>query len=166
MRTALPLLLLLLASATAHAQSGRERTQRAFDVVYELSLDNPTTEKLFPMIAIYERDRAKLAVEQTEITDQLRVTSDPAAADKLLDKSLATQRALLAVEQRFVTSLRKLLGGSRAARARMILFAPGTDTDPQWAPPAGGHDLFPPGSPLRGPEPCDPFAQMHGCNRR
>jgi hypothetical protein len=151
-----------------------ERMQRALAIVDELHLDDATTAKLFPVLSDYEQERDRLTGEYWSLHDRAAQERDHAAADRLLDRLLATHRALLAAETTLVTRLRQLLPKDQAARARVMLTAPTSAGSPR----TSVHDpdaLFPPGSRLsKGQAPargsvaqpsgsCDPFAQMHRC---
>jgi hypothetical protein len=149
------------------------RMQRALAIVDELHLDDVTTAKLFPVLSEYEQDRDRLVGEYWSLHERAAHERDHVAADRLLDRLLATQRSLLATETTLVTRLRQLLPADQAARARVMLTAPAAA-----AVHTGVHDpdaLFPPGSrlskgqaPARAPVaqpagPCDQFTQMHRC---
>lgn len=165
MRTLVALVVVALTSSLAHAgpedDRRRERIFRALTVVDELQLDDATIARVFPVLSAYEKDRDKLIGEYDAVTAQLATATDPTTADKLLDQSLATQRALIAVEAKLVVKLRQLLPAAQAARARVMLLA----AVPPAPTPVRAYDpgaLFPPGSSLTA-SPCDPFTQMHRC---
>jgi hypothetical protein len=155
-----------LAAAGPHPDGKqRDRIYTAMSLIEDLELDETTSGKLFPVLSRYQQDRDRLRDEVDALTAQIDRTSEPATLDRLLDRSLATQRAQIAVEAKLVVKLRQILPADQAVRARIILVAHGV---PQGAPPRSGYGpgdvkLFPPGSPLA--PPCDPFAAMHGCAR-
>jgi hypothetical protein len=164
-----------LAGPDDHRQRD-DRMQRALAIVEELHLDDATTAKLFPVLSEFEQDRDRLLGEYWSLHERAAYERDHVAADRMLDRLLATHRSLLATETTLVTRLRQLLPADQAARARVILTAPSPGGG--WSTHAGSHDpdaLFPPGSqlakraaPARAPvaQPtgsCDPFAQMHRC---
>lgn len=167
MRTLVALLVLVVASP--HALAGpdddtrrRDRIFRMLTLADELRLDDVTTAKLYPVLSSYEQEREKLLDEYRSIIGRLHGATDPAVADKLLDDSLATQRALIAAEAQFVVKLRQVLPVELAARVRVTLSS--TTRSPAADTRRASYDreaLFPPGSPLTGR--CDPFAQMHRC---
>jgi hypothetical protein len=152
-----------------------DRMQRALAIVDELHLDDTATAKLFPVLSEYEQDRDRLVNEYWSLHDRAARERDHVAADRLLDRLVATHRSLLATETTLVTRLRRLLPADQAARARVMLTAPMSGGG--WSH-TGVHDpdaLFPPGSRLSTPRTparvpvaqptgtCDPFAQMHRC---
>jgi hypothetical protein len=142
----------------------RDRIYAAMSLIDELQLDETTSGKLFPVLSRYQQDRDRLRDEYDALSEQIDQTAAPATLDRLLDRSLATQRAQIAVEAKLVVKLRQLLPADQAMRARVILVAHGIQGDPP-RPSYGPGDvkLFPPGSRLA--PPCDPFAAMHGCAR-
>lgn len=144
----------------------RDRIYTAMSLIEDLALDETTSGKLFPVLSRYQQDRDRLRDEYDALTTQIGHAAEPATLDRLLDRSLATQRAQIAVEAKLVVKLRQLLPADQAMRARIILVAHGIPQDSPPPPPSYGPDevkLFPPGSPLA-PR-CDPFASMHGCSR-
>jgi hypothetical protein len=175
MRTQLTAVVLALACSAAVAgpeeDAKRDRTYKAMSLIDELHLDETASGRLFPALSSYLRDRERISAELATVTDLLGKASDPATVDRLLDRSLAAQRALIAVEATVVVKMRKILPADQAARARILLIqpvAPRPQQPPpevQPAPPAteprDPEALFPPKSPLT--RRCDPFAQMHRC---
>lgn len=182
----LAVIVLLLGASRAEAQSS-ERRSSVQSVGDALQLDDKMTQRLLTIMTIYDREREALQAKDVELRDAIRVTTDPVAADKLLDQRLALQRQVVAHEQKLVRKLRAILRPVQATRARVMLLGPvdplatgggPSNTAAIAAPPAvttirRGGDLFPPGSQLgveaivATPDPtrCDPFAQMHGCRR-
>jgi hypothetical protein len=169
-------MVMILVASPGDAQP-RERLVRALDVVDELKLSDATMSRLLPLVKAYDREREALLAKDVDLLSAIRLTTDSAALDKLLDQRLAVQRTLLAKEQKLVRQLRAMLKPQQAARARVVLL--GVDFVESGVPmPAPvedaprGTDLFPPGSPIAVDEPtprrhinhtCDPFASMHGC---
>jgi hypothetical protein len=169
MRTLCAVAILLAVCAVAAAgprddPKKRDRIYAAMSLIEALALDETTSGKIFPVLSRYQQDRDRLQDEYDTLTAQIGHTSEPTTLDRLLDRSLATQRAQIAVEATLVVKLRQLLPADQARRARLILVAHGT---PRVEPPprtyGSSTTLFPPNSRLA--LPCDPFASMHGCAR-
>jgi hypothetical protein len=169
MRTFCAVAILLAVCALAAAgprddPKKRDRIYAAMSLIEELALDETTSGKLFPVLSRYQQDRDRLRDEYDMLTAQIGHTSEPTTLDRLLDRSLATQRAQIAVEATLVVKLRQLLPADQARRARLILVAQAEP--PHGSPPtyrSASTTLFPPRSKLV--PPCDPFAAMHGCVR-
>jgi hypothetical protein len=141
----------------------RDRIYAAMSLIEELQLDETTSGKLFPVLSRYQQDRDRLREEYEALSAQIGRISEPDKLDRLLDRSLATQRAQIAVEAKLVVKLRQLLPADQATRARIILVAQVPHDAPSPPSYAGTRStLFPPKSP---PPRCDPFAAMHGCAR-
>lgn len=171
MRTLATVVLLTFACTAAVAgpdddAQKRDRLYRAMALVEELHLDETASGRLFPAVSRYLQDRERYSVELATVTELLGKTAEPAAIDRLLDRSLAAQRALIAIESKLVVTMRQILPAEKAARARVLLINPQPPALPVPQPqpqPLASHDresLFPPKSPLVH---CDPFAQMHRC---
>jgi len=173
MRIQLTAVVLALACSTAVAgpdeDAKRDRTYKVVSLIEELHLDESTSGRLFPALSSYLRDRDRLSTELASVTELLGKTTDPASVDRLLDRSLAAQRGLIAVESTVVVKMRKILPAEQAARARVLLIQPAPRPQPAPVPPQPTPELaprdpgslFPPKSPLTNR--FDPFAQMHRC---
>lgn len=149
------------------------RALRAYTLTEELSLDEATAGKLFPLLSRYDDEFDKLLVARVDLEKRL-VTADqikdPKQVDKLIDDAAANQRALWDTEAKRLTELRKIL--TPAQVARVLVFLPalerkiqnqlrrvvrGKKADRMEAP--ADDDLVPP--PKK--RPCDPFSSKTGC---
>ena len=95
----------------------RIRMMRAMVLTEQLDLDAATAEKMFPILARYDDDLAKLLGERKQLRRQLaaaRKRGGP-ALDGLLDKLVANQRARWAAEEQRFADLRRLLTPEQAA---------------------------------------------------
>lgn len=114
----------------AAAQQRREqikeriRALRAYALTTQLSLDQATAGKLFPLLARYDDALDKLLVQHVALQRRLRQAgqlSDPAAINQLVDEALANQRALWNLEEQRIADLRKILTPAQTARVLIVL---------------------------------------------
>ena len=137
MRAVLVLLVLALIAPTASAQptpgpgaaQRRERIKkrvlavRASTLIDELSLDEPTSAKLFPVLGKYDGEFEKLLVSRAEIMRRLQSAAslDPKAIEKVIDEAVANQRGFWDVEDKRLAELRKILTPVQIARLLIVL---------------------------------------------
>lgn len=114
----------------AAAQQRREqikeriRALRAYALTTQLSLDQATAGKLFPLLARYDDELDKLLVQHVALQRRLRQADklrDPAAINQLVDQALANQRALWNLEEQRIADLRKILTPAQTARVLVVL---------------------------------------------
>lgn len=102
----------------------RIRALRAYTLTEELSLDEKTAGKLFPLLAKYDDEFDKLLVARADLEKQLQAASaqtDSKAVDKLIDDAAANQKALWDTETRRLADLRKILTPQQVARTLVVL---------------------------------------------
>jgi Spy/CpxP family protein refolding chaperone len=102
----------------------RIRALRAYALTSQLSLDQATAGKLFPLLARYDDELDKLLVQHVALLRRLRQADklrDPAAINQLIDEALANQRALWNLEEQRITDLRKILTPAQTARVLIVL---------------------------------------------
>lgn len=114
----------------AAAQQRREqikeriRALRAYALTTQLSLDQATAGKLFPLLARYDDELDKLLVQRVALQRRLRQADklrDPAAINQLIDAAIANQRALWKLEDERLADLRKILTPAQTARVLIVL---------------------------------------------
>jgi hypothetical protein len=117
-------------AAGSGAQAKREKikqrilTMRAWALTQELSLDEPTAAKLFPVIAKYDDAFARLLRESVELRRaaiDAAARNDDRALDDVIDKIVANQRARWAAEEARFKDVRKVLTPAQAARILVVL---------------------------------------------
>lgn len=102
----------------------RIRALRAYTLTEELSLDEKTAGKLFPLLAKYDDEFDKLLVaraEQLKLLDAAGAQTDSKAVDKLIDDAAANQKALWDTEVKRLADLRKILTPQQVARTLVVL---------------------------------------------
>lgn len=102
----------------------RIRALRAYKLTEELSLDEATAGKLFPLLARYDNEFDRLLGVRADISKRLRQASrgqDARAADKLIDEAVANQRAFWDLEEKRLAELRKILTAQQTARLLVVL---------------------------------------------
>lgn len=100
------------------------RSLRAYAVTTELSLDEKTGGRLWPVLAKYDDEIDKLLQQRIDVQRRLATADqlkDPKAQDRLIDESIANQKAFWSVEERRVAELRKLLTPAQTARLLVVL---------------------------------------------
>jgi hypothetical protein len=100
------------------------RTMRAFTLTEELSLDEPTAGRLFPVLARFDDETDKLLQRRVELNRKLRhadTMRDPRQIERLLDEAIANQRAFRELEDRKITELRKLLPPPQMAKLLVVM---------------------------------------------
>lgn len=135
-------MLIALAFVTAvpvvHAQPGRGvaaaskrerikkkiRALRAYALTEELSLDEATAGRLFPVMAKYDDELDRLLAQRADLERRLDASGDvkdPRALDKLIDEAIANQRAFWDSQERRLAELRKILTPAQTARLLVVL---------------------------------------------
>jgi hypothetical protein len=100
----------------------RIRALRAYTLTTELSLDEQTAGKLFPLLAKFDGEFDKLLQQRMDIQRRLVAPSqDAKAIDKLIDEAVANQRALWDTEDKRLAQLRKILTPAQTARVLVVL---------------------------------------------
>lgn len=100
------------------------RSLRAYAVTTELSLDEKTGGRLWPVLAKYDDEIDKLLQQRIDVQRRLATADqlkDPKAQDRLIDESIANQKAFWSVEERRIAELRKLLTPAQTARLLVVL---------------------------------------------
>lgn len=140
MRALLVALAILLAAPVASAQpqpqpaapnaQRREeikkkiRTLRAYALTTELSLDEKTGGRLWPVLAKYDDEIDRLLQQRIDVQRRLanaRQLRDPRSQDKLIDDALANQKAFWSVEERRLAELRRILTPGQTTRLLVVL---------------------------------------------
>lgn len=169
MRIALACLVVVVLGSPVSA----EPASRAQAVVDALSVDAVTANKLIDLIAHHDLELDRLQHERAALERRL-VTAhrlDPKSVDRLLDDTVANQRAIAQVEERLLARVRQVVPAHQAARLLTLLAvtepssddtAPVTIAVTPRLPVARAPESLPAtGAPAR--PACDPFASMHGC---
>jgi hypothetical protein len=102
----------------------RIRALRAYTLTAELSLDEQTAAKLFPVLAKFDTEFDKLLTARVDIAQRLQAAGslkDAKAVDKLIDEAVANQRALWDTEAKRLAELRKILTPAQVARVLVVL---------------------------------------------
>jgi Spy/CpxP family protein refolding chaperone len=130
------LLIIMLLAVTASAQAPRGpavdkreqvkkkiRAMRAFTLTDELSLDEKTAAKLFPILSRWDDVTDKLLQQRVDI--QRKLTSgqitDSKQLDKLIDDAVANQKAFWDLEDKRLAEMRKVLTPQQTARLLVVL---------------------------------------------
>jgi hypothetical protein len=101
----------------------RIRAMRAWVVTEQLDLDAATAEKLFPILARYDDELARLLAERKQLRralEQARQAGGP-AIDEALDRLIANQRARWSAEEQRFADLRAVLTPEQAAELLDLL---------------------------------------------
>ncbi|MCE9573851.1 MAG: hypothetical protein K8W52_11945 [Deltaproteobacteria bacterium] len=97
---------------------------RAWMITRELSLDEATAGKVFPVLAKYDDQFAKILRENLDLRREAEAAAarnDDKALDGVVDKFLANQRARWAIEEARFKDVRRLLTPAQAARLVVML---------------------------------------------
>jgi hypothetical protein len=100
------------------------RSLRAYALTTELSLDEKTGNRLWPVLAKYDDEIDKLLQQRVDVNRRLATADqlkDPKAQDRLVDEAVANQKAFWSVEERRVAELRKILTPAQTARLLVVL---------------------------------------------
>ncbi len=130
------LLIVMLLAATASAQAPRGpavdkreqvkkkiRAMRAFTLTDELSLDEKTAAKLFPILSRWDDVTDKLLQQRVVIQRKLNSgqITDSKQLDKLIDDAVANQKAFWDLEDKRLAEMRKVLTPQQTARLLVVL---------------------------------------------
>ncbi|HEY0252776.1 MAG TPA: hypothetical protein VGC41_14675, partial [Kofleriaceae bacterium] len=102
----------------------RIRALRAYTLVEELGLDEKDSQRLFPVLDKFDDEFERLYVERAQLQKQLDGApdlKDKKQVDKLIDDSLANQRAIWNLEEKRVAEVRKILTSAQVARMLVVL---------------------------------------------
>jgi hypothetical protein len=102
----------------------RIRALRAYTLTEELGLNEQDAGKLFPLLAKYDDDFDRLLLERQQLQQQLDAAGDlkdKSAINKVIDQSIANQRATWDVEAKRLAEIRKILTPAQVARMLIVL---------------------------------------------
>jgi hypothetical protein len=102
----------------------RIRALRAYTLTEELSLDEKTAGKLFPLLAKFDDEFDKLLTARVDLEKRLQeagAQTDGKAIDKVIDEAAANQKALWDTEVKRLAELRKILTPQQVARTLVVL---------------------------------------------
>jgi hypothetical protein len=102
----------------------RIRAMRAYLLTEELSLDEQTAARLFPVLARYDDEIDRLLEKRIDVQRRLRradALRDGRVIDRLIDEALANQRGFWDVEDRRIAELRKVLAPAQTAKLLVVL---------------------------------------------
>jgi hypothetical protein len=99
------------------------RALRAYTLTDELQLDERTAARLFPVLAKWDDVTDKLLAQRGDIARQLAVPDgkDPRMLDRLIDDSVANQKAMWDLEDKRIAELRKILTPAQTAKLLVVL---------------------------------------------
>ena len=100
------------------------RSLRAYALTTELSLDEKTGARLWPVLAKYDDEIDKLLQQRVDVQRRLATADqlkDPKAQDRLVDEAIANQKAFWSVEERRLAELRKILTPAQTTRLLVVL---------------------------------------------
>ena len=99
-------------------------TLRAWMITRELALDEATAGRVFPVLAKYDDQFAKVLRENVDLrreAESAAARNDDKALDNVVDKLLANQRARWAIEEARFKDVRRVLTPAQAARLVIVL---------------------------------------------
>ncbi|HTL37521.1 MAG TPA: hypothetical protein VL326_30530 [Kofleriaceae bacterium] len=150
MRLIVALLVILVGSATASAD-------RAMTIAQGLQVTPEQAATVAATLARYDADLYKLRYERAELRRQMLSEHTDRTNQQLLDDTLANARALVALDEALITSLRAQVSADAIVHVLMMLNASEPEA-PRMLPPQR------PGAVTkRSRNGCDPFEQMHRC---
>lgn len=100
------------------------RAMRAYTLTEELSLDEATAGKLFPVLARYDDETDRLLQKRGDIQRRLRradTLHDARAVERLIEEALVNRRAFWDLEDRRIGDLRKILTPVQSAKLLVVL---------------------------------------------
>lgn len=100
------------------------RSLRAYALTTELSLDEKTGSRLWPVLAKYDDEIDKLLQQRVDLNRRLQAVDqlkDPKAQERLIDEAFANQKAFWSVDERRLAELRKILTPAQTARLLVVL---------------------------------------------
>jgi hypothetical protein len=102
----------------------RIRALRAYTLTEELGLNEADAGKLFPVLAKFDDEFDRLLAERQQLQQALDGAGDlkdKKAIDKLIDQSVANQRAVWEAEDKRIAEIRKILTPAQVARTLVVL---------------------------------------------
>jgi hypothetical protein len=103
------------------------RALRAYTLTEELSLDEHTAARLFPVLSRYDDDFDRLLEQRVELHRRLQRAAarggghDPRAIDRVIDEAAANQRAFWDLQDKRLETLRKILTPTQTAKLLVVL---------------------------------------------
>jgi len=99
------------------------RTMRAYTLTEELSLDEATAGRLFPLLAKWDDVTEKLLAQRVDLTRQLKKAAQlpPRQIERLVDEAIANQRAFWDLEDKRLAEIRKILSPAQTAQILVVL---------------------------------------------
>lgn len=100
------------------------RVMRAYTLTEELSLDEKTASKLFPVLSRWDDVTDKLLVQRSDLQRRLAAAAaikDPKLLDQLVDEAVANQKAFWDAEEKRLAELRKILTPAQTVRLLVVL---------------------------------------------
>jgi len=100
------------------------RALRAYTLTEELSLDEQTAGRLFPVLARYDDETDRLLEKRVDVQRRLRradTVRDSRTIDRAIDDAIANQRGFWELEDKRITELRKILTPVQAAKLLVVL---------------------------------------------
>jgi Spy/CpxP family protein refolding chaperone len=99
------------------------RAMRAYTLTEELSLDEKSAAKLFPILSKWDDVTDKLLVQRVDIQKRLNQSgnADPKTLDKIIDEAVANQKAFWDLETQRLAEMRKVLTPAQTARLLVVL---------------------------------------------
>jgi hypothetical protein len=103
------------------------RALRAYTLTEELSLDEHTAARLFPVLSRYDDDFDRLLEQRVELHRQLRrvtargASHDKRAIERLIDVAAANQREFWDLQDKRLETLRKILTPTQTAKLLIVL---------------------------------------------
>jgi hypothetical protein len=95
---------------------------RAYRLTEELSLDEATAARVFPLLTRYDQQVEQLTAERLALHQALRKGStDARVLDDLIRRALANRRATVELEEKRIGELRKVLSAEQTARLLVAL---------------------------------------------
>ena len=103
------------------------RALRAFTLTEELSLDEDTAARLFPVLSRYDDDFDRLLEQRVALQHRLRRATlragshDGRGIDRVIDEAAANQRAFWDLQDKRLETLRKILTPTQTAKLLLVL---------------------------------------------
>jgi hypothetical protein len=103
------------------------RALRAYTLTEELTLDEHTAARLFPVLSRYDDDFDRLLEQRVDLHRRLRRAAaraggnDTRAIDRVIDEATANQRAFWDLQDKRLVTLRKILTPAQTAKLLVVL---------------------------------------------
>jgi hypothetical protein len=150
MRLIVALLVILVASPTASAD-------RAMTIAQDLQATTEQKATVAATLARYDADLYRLRYERAELRRQMLTEHTDSVDQQMIDDTLVNARALVALDETLIATLRTQISADQIVRVMMQLNASEPEA-PRMLPPQR------PGAVTkRAHNGCDPFEQMHRC---